>query len=181
MDGSMHPTFAELEGALETIGNAPRDAGVVEMIVRRPVTGEREVLPAARIDGDDGLVGDRWHAKPNRRRENQIAMMCSRAIAAFALTRERWPLAGDQLYVDLDMSAANLPPGMRLAVGTAVLEVSIEPHLPCKKFRERYGLDAARFAASAVGRALQLRGVNCTVITPGEVWLGDLVRKLDGK
>lgn len=172
------PSRAELEARLATIEAAPRDSGVVEMIVRRPVSGEREVLAAARFDTNEGLVGDRWHAKPTRNVAEQLTLMCTRAIAAFAGERERWPLAGDQLYVDLDLSEANLPPGTKLAVGSGVIEISAEPHLPCKKFRERYGLDAVRFAASDLGRSLRLRGVNATVIEPGEVWLGDLVRKL---
>ena len=104
--------------------------------------------------------------------------MCARAIAAIAGSRERWPLAGDQLFVDLDLSVANVPPGTRLAVGTAVVEASTEPHMGCKKFRGRYGLDAVRFFASDVGLALQLRGINATVVEDGEVRLGDLVRKL---
>jgi len=178
MNEPRFPSRAELEAQLATIEAAPRDSGVVEMIVRRPVSGEREVLAAARFDTHQGLVGDRWHAKPARNVGEQLTLMCARAIAAFAGERERWPLAGDQLYVDLDLSEANLPPGTKLAVGTGVIEISAEPHLPCKKFRERYGLDAVRFAASDFGRTLRLRGVNATVIEPGEVWLGDLVRKL---
>lgn len=173
-----YPSHAELEARLATIEAAPRDVGVVEMIVRRPATGEREVLAAARITTDEGLVGDRWHAKPNRNLAEQLTLMCTRAIAAFSGERERWPLAGDQLYIDLDLSEANLTSGARLAVGTSVIEISAEPHLPCKKFRERYGLDAVRFAASDVGRSLRLRGVNARVIVSGEVWLGDVVRKL---
>src|SRR5262245_9320657 len=100
------PSRAELEARLATIAAAPRDSGVVEMIVRRPVSGEREVLAAARFDLAHGLVGDRWHAKPNRNVAEQLTLMCTRAIAAFAGERERWPLAGDQLYVDLDLSEA---------------------------------------------------------------------------
>ena len=114
-------------------------------------------------------------------RAEQLTLMCTRAIAAFAGERERWPLAGDQLYVDFDLSEANLPPGTRIAVGTSEIEISAEPHLPCKKFRERYGLDAMRVAASDAGRSLRLRGVNATVVVSGEVWVGDVVRKLDGK
>jgi hypothetical protein len=173
-----HPSFAEIEAQLPTIRAAPRDSGRVELIVRRPRGDEREILESAHLGTDEGLVGDRWFLKPERKREEQLTLMCTRAIAAVAGTRERWPLAGDQLFVDLDLSAANVPPGTRLAVGTAVVEASTEPHLGCKKFRARYGLDAVRFFGSEVGRALQLRGINATVLEPGEVRLGDLVRKL---
>ncbi|HZF31430.1 MAG TPA: MOSC domain-containing protein [Gammaproteobacteria bacterium] len=178
MSETRYPTYAELEAQLETFRAAPRDGGRVELIVRRPTSGAREILSSARLDTDEGLVGDRWFAKPNRERKEQLTVMCARVIAAFAGSRERWPLAGDQLFVDLDLSTANLPPGTRLAVGTAVIEVSTEPHLGCKKFRERYGLDAMRFAGSDTGRSLQLRGVNATVIVAGEVALGDRLRKL---
>ena len=181
MSESHYPSRAELEARLQNVAAAPRESGVVEMIVRRPATGEREVLPAARLDAEEGLVGDRWLAKPHRSRAEQLTLMCTRAIAAFAGERERWPLAGDQLYVDFDLSEANLPPGTRIAVGTSEIEISAEPHLPCKKFRERYGLDAMRVAASDAGRSLRMRGVNATVVVSGEVWVGDVVRKLDGK
>jgi hypothetical protein len=173
-----HASHAELEALLDTIRAAPRDSGPLEMIVRRPATGEREMLAAARLTVEEGLVGDRWLANPTRQLGEQIAVMCSRAIAAFAGPRERWPLAGDQLYVDLDLSVDNLPAGTRLAVGTAVLEVSAEPHLGCRKFRARYGHDAMRFTLTEVGRALRVRGANATVVVSGDVALGDVVRKL---
>src|SRR5262245_36816271 len=110
------PSREELEARLATIAAAPRESGVIDMIVRRPVRGEREVLAAAGFDGNQVLLGDRWCAKPPRNVAEQLTLMCTRAIAAFAGERERWPLAGDQLYVDLDLSEANLPPGTRLAV-----------------------------------------------------------------
>jgi hypothetical protein len=173
-----HPSYAEIEAQLPTIRAAPRDAGPVELIVRRPVTSERELLASAQLSVAEGLVGDRWFQNADRKLGDQLTLMCSRAIAAIAGRHERWPLAGDQLFVDLDLSTANVPPGTRLAVGTAVVEASTEPHLGCKKFRGRYGLDAVRFFNSDVGRALQLRGINATVVQAGEVRLGDLVRKL---
>lgn len=173
-----HPFYAEIEAQLPTIRAAPRDAGTVELIVRRPSTGEREILASAELHVEEGLVGDRWYLKPGRSREEQLTLICTRAIAAVAGSRERWPLAGDQLYVDLDLSMENVPPGTRLAVGTAVVEASTEPHLGCKKFRARYGLDAVRFFGSEIGRALQLRGINATVLEAGVVRVGDFVRKL---
>jgi hypothetical protein len=97
-------TLAELEAGLDHIRGSPRDAGTLEMIVRRPRSDEREVLDAARLDPDEGLVGDRWAAKLPRHPEQQITLMNSRVIALVAQDRARWPLAGDQLYVDLDLS-----------------------------------------------------------------------------
>ena len=104
--------------------------------------------------------------------------MSSRAAALVAGDRERWPLAGDQLYVDLDLSDENLPPGTRLALGSAVLEVTDEPHTGCKKFTARFGLDAMVFVNSPVGRALNLRGINARVVESGTVRVGDAVTKL---
>jgi MOSC domain-containing protein YiiM len=112
------------------------------------------------------------------RRAEQLTVMSSRVIALLAQGRELWPLAGDQLYVDLDLSVHNLPPGTRLAFGSAVIEASDVPHTGCRKFRGHYGLDAVRFVGSPVGRELQLRGINASVVAPGEVRAGDIVRKL---
>ena len=148
------------------------------MIVRRPRAGEREVLDAAELSVEAGLVGDRWSLGDAPRRGEQLTLMASRTVALLAQSRDRWPLAGDQLYVDFDLSAAHVPPGTRLAIGAAVIEVSAEPHTGCKKFRERYGLDAVRFVGSPVGKDLQLRGINAYVVTSGAVCVGDVVQAL---
>jgi MOSC domain-containing protein YiiM len=104
--------------------------------------------------------------------------MSSRAIALATGERDRWPLAGDQLYVDLDLSGENLPPGTRLALGTAVIEVTAEPHTGCKKFRARFGTETLELFNSPEGRALNLRGINTRVVESGVVRVGDVVRKL---
>jgi MOSC domain-containing protein YiiM len=104
--------------------------------------------------------------------------MSARAAALIAGDRDRWPLAGDQLYVDLDLSGDNLPPGTRLAIGSAVVEVSDLPHLGCGKFTERYGAEARELVNSPEGVALNLRGINAQVVQSGTVRLGDAVRKL---
>jgi MOSC domain-containing protein YiiM len=171
--------LAELEAGLDHIRASPRDTGTLEMIVRRPRSGEREVLAAARLDPDEGLVGDRWGAKLPRLTEQQVTLMNSRVIALVAQDRARWPLAGDQLYVDLDLSADNVPAGTRLAIGAAVVEVSAKPHLGCAKFRGRFGFDAVRFVNSPhAGRGLRLRGINARVLSAGDVHVGDTIRKL---
>jgi MOSC domain-containing protein YiiM len=171
------PTLAELEAGLDHIRGSPREAGALDMIVRRPRSGEREVLDAARLDPIEGLVGDRWGTALPRRDEQQLTLMNSRVMALVAQDRSRWPLAGDQLYVDLDLTADNVPPGTRLAIGTAVIEVSAKPHLGCGKFRKRFGFDAVRFVNSQHGR-FQLRGVNARILSGGDVRIGDTIRKL---
>ncbi|MGE0392138.1 MAG: MOSC domain-containing protein [Vicinamibacterales bacterium] len=183
-----HPTTAELHAGLEAIRQAPTDAGVLELIVRRPAVGAREVLEAGELDVEVGLVGDTWKDRgsnrtPDGRRhpDMQVNIMSARAVALVAGDRSRWPLAGDQLYVDLDLSAANLPPGTRLAIGSAVLEVTAQPHTGCGKFVERFGLDAMKFVNSPVGRELQLRGINAKVVQPGAIHTGDAVVKLAGR
>ena len=104
-------------------------------------------------------------------------MMNSRAALLVAHDLDRRALAGDQLYAELDLSTANLPPGTRLAVGSAVLEVTDQPHLGCAKFAARFGTDALRFVNSRVGRELRLRGLNARVVISGTVRTGDQIRK----
>jgi MOSC domain-containing protein YiiM len=165
-----------LAAGLDETQRSPSDKGRVELIVRRPAEGEREVLDEALLDTDEGLVGDRWH--PRQDPASQVTLMNARVVALVAGDRERWPLAGDQLYVDLDLSIENLPPGTRIEIGSAVLEVSEEPHTGCAKFSARFGSDAIRFVNSPAGRALRLRGMNARVVKAGAVRPGDGVRKL---
>ena len=176
--------LTRLEESLERIREAPADRGTVELIVRRPAVDEREVLTEAVLDLHEGLVGDTWRARgsshtpdggPNP--EAQLTLMNARVASAVAGGRERWALAGDQIYVDLDLSLGNLPPGSRIQVGSAVIEFSEEPHTGCAKFSARFGNDALRFVNSPVGRELRLRGANCKVVTPGIVRAGDVIRK----
>ena len=171
-----HLTFEELEAGLETIRQAPKSEGVLELIVRRPRSGERETLDEARLDVDEGLVGDRWKLR-GANRDTQLNIMSARVIALVAQEKDRWPLAGDQLFIDLDLSVDNIPPGTQLTIGSAVVEVTDQPHTGCAKFASRFGLDATRFVNSPVGRDLQLRGVNARVVRSGAIRVGDAARK----
>jgi len=185
METMMHLTTKELEAGLEHILQSPKDNGVLELIVRRPQVDEREILQEGQLNLREGLVGDSWRARcisrqPNREPdpEVQLTLMNSRVTALVAQEKERWPLAGDQLYVDLDISAENLPPGTRLAVGGAVVEVTAVPHTGCKKFKSRFGMDALNFVNSTEGKQLHLRGINAKVVQPGAIRLGDGIRKV---
>lgn len=181
----VHRTRTELEHALDHIRAAPQDAGELQMIVRRPAINKRDVLEEATLDTTIGLTGDSWGKRGSSRTrdgsphpEMQLTLMNSRVVDLVSGDRARWPLAGDQLYVDLDLSVANLPPGSRLTVGEAVIEVSTQPHTGCDKFVGRFGLDAMKFVNSPLGRQLNLRGINARVIRGGRVRIGDLLRKL---
>jgi hypothetical protein len=182
---TIHRNLQELQAALELIRQSPRNDGVVELIARRPRVGEREVLQEAELDLVEGLVGDNWKARGSSGTPNgaanpgmQLNIMNSRVTALVAIDRRRWSLAGDQLYLDLDLSAENLPPGTRLSLGSAVIEVTDLPHTGCKKFVSRFGVDAMKFVNSPVGRQLNLRGINARVAMPGRIRGGDVVRKV---
>jgi hypothetical protein len=173
-----------LEAGLDAVRAAPADTGRVELIVRRPEVDARELLDEATLDPGEGLVGDNWHVKPSLKTgapnpEAELTVMNARVTALVAGDdRERWALAGDQLYVDLDLSYRNLPPGTRLQVGEAVIEVTDEPHRGCGKFSSRFGVEALKFVNSAVGRELNMRGINTRIVARGVVRTGDAVKKV---
>ena len=180
-----HVTMAELEAGLENIRQSPANAGVLELIVRRPQVEAREVLEEGELHLVEGLVGDNWKTRGSSQTvdgsahpDMQLNIMNARVIALLAPQKERWALAGDQLYMDLDLSAENVPPGTRLSLGEAVIEVTDQPHTGCKKFAARFGLDALKFISSPIGKQLQLRGINAKVIRSGAIRIGDTVKKV---
>jgi hypothetical protein len=176
----------QLEGRfdaqLDDVRAAPADLGRLELIVRRPAPDERDLVQEAELDLALGLVGDRWAGRIPELTpvylDAQLTVINTRVLAAIEPDRERWPLAGDQLYVDFDLSVENLPAGSRLAIGSAVIEVSDTPHTGCAKFSARFGGDALRWINSTTGRAHRMRGLNARIVTAGTVRLGDAVRKV---
>ncbi len=181
----MHLSQDELERGLDQVRASPPDNGTVELIVRRPAIDEREEIAEATLDLHVGLAGDNWRMRGSKSTsggaahpDKQLTVMNERAARLVAGDADRRKLAGDQLYVDLDISPANLPPGTRLAVGSAVIEVTEPQHLGCEKFAARFGEAALRFVNSRVGRELRLRGLNARVVSAGSVRTGDPIRKL---
>ena len=178
-------SLQELEAGLEGICAAPKDAGPLELIVRRAGAGLREVLEKGELDAAEGLVGDSWKARGSSRTpdraadpDSQLTVMNARVAALLAGAKSRWQLSGDQLFLDLDLSAVNLPPGTRLALGAAVLEITASPHTGCKKFADWFGPAAVTFINSPAGKALRLRGLHARVVKSGAVKLGDIARTL---
>lgn len=181
---AMHRTAEQLEAGIDAIRASPREEGTIAWIACRPSPGERIVLETATLDVAGGLVGDNWVTRPTKSPDQkphpdaQVTLMNVRSVELVAGVRDRWALAGDQLYVDLDLSLENLPAGTRLQVGSAVLEVTALPHTGCAKFTERFGSAASRWVNTPVGRSLNLRGINVRVVTSGQVRRGDAIRKL---
>ena len=180
-----HPTMEELDAGLGHFRESPADGGPLQMIVRRPDVDAREVIAEGELDGAVGLVGDSWKDRgstvtptggPNL--AAQVTIINSRLLALLAQSEERWPLAGDQLVIDIDMSEDNLPAGARLAIGSAVIEISKEPHTGCRKFAERFGHDALRFISTPMGRRMRMRGINTRVVQSGTIRVGDVATKV---
>ncbi len=177
---------AELEASLPDIQAAPKDVGTLDLIVVRPNHGERETPDSAHLSLSGGVEGDHWakgcwltleDGSPHP--DVQICMMPSRMIRAIAGDKENWPAAGDNLFIDMDLSPANLPPGTQLAIGSVELEITAEPHKGCQSFIDRYGRDACVFVNTRIGDELKLRGIYARVIQDGTLAVGDAVRKLN--
>jgi tRNA (Thr-GGU) A37 N-methylase len=180
-----HPTV-DPDAWLAEVRRSPADNGRLELIVRRPDTGEREVLETGDLDPEVGLVGDNWLSRGSRSSADgtaeldaQLNIMNSRCALLVASSADRIALAGDQLFVDLDLSPTNLPAGTRLKIGSAVIEVTAKPHTGCAKFTRRFGLAAHRWINGRVGKEIRLRGICAKVVEAGAITIGDQIVKLD--
>jgi hypothetical protein len=189
MEGTLfrlHLTAEEIEEKIADVLASPKDNGTLEMIVRRPAENKREVVESGFLSVENGLVGDNWLTRGSSRTDNglghpemQLNLMNWRFVNLIAGSRERVQLAGDQLFVDFDLSPDNIPPGTHISIGDAVVEITAVPHLGCKKFVERFGMDAMKYANSDFGRRYNLRGVNAKVIQAGDITINDTVRILE--
>ena len=179
-----HLTMSQLEAGLDEIRKSPLDPGILKLIVCRPSVGARAIRESGELDLATGLVFDNWSNRGSSQTRDgsahpdmQLNIMNSRVAALVAQNPDRWAEAGDQLYVDMNLGAANLPPGTRLEIGSAIIQVTEIPHTGCSKFMARFGRDATKFVNSPIGRELNMRGINARVVQPGIIRTGDLVRK----
>lgn len=180
-----HLTYEQLEAGLDHIRQSPKNDGKLELIVRRPEVEQREVLEEGTLNVAEGLVGDNWKSRGSKSMEDgsanpdmQLNIMNARTIALLAQQKDRWQLAGDELFLDMDLSDQNLPAGTRLSLGEAIIEITPQPHTGCIKFAARFGTDATKFVNSPAGKELHLRGVNAKVIQGGKIRTGDIARKI---
>jgi len=176
-DASRHRALAELEAGLRALAAAPTEAGRLALIVLRRSDGRRELPERARLSIEEGVPGDGWSRRPPRDPEAQLAVM-RRDVAELVANGQPLATFGDNLFVDLDLSARNLPPGTRLRVGEAEVEVTAKPHNGCRKFHGRFGADALQLVQAPATRAQNLRGVYWKVVAAGLARVGDPIEVL---
>jgi len=176
-DPKHHQPLAALEAGLRARRPASPTSGRVVLLIRRLADGTRETPASARLDRDEGLAGDDWRRRPPRDPEAQLAVM-HRDVAELIANGQPLTLFGDNLFVDIDVSAENQRPGTRFHVGGALVEATPKPHNGCAKFHQRFGPAALRFVQAPATRDQNLRGVYWKVVEPGEVRIGDPIERL---
>ena len=181
----IHLSRSELNRGMPKILASPKESGILRAIVIRPDTDQRKSLDVCQLSPELGVHGDNWakgcwlslpDGSPHP--DVQVAIMNARVISLIAQDRERWQLAGDNLYIDMDLSGENLPCGQRINIGTACLEITANAHNGCRKFAQRFGKDAVEFVNSTEGKRLHLRGIYAKIVEAGVVHVGDAVEKV---
>ncbi len=188
IDPATFRSLQALKAGLDAmLAAAPKDNGTLDLIVMRPDHDLRVLPQSFEVRGDDGLPGDHWKRGTGYALEDgtgdpdaQICMMMSGCIRAIAGDKANWPPAGDNFFIDMDLTPANMPPGTRFAIGSAEFVVTGIPHNGCQSFIDRYGRDACLFVNTGEGKAHRLRGIYARVTRDGTVSVGDTVRKLNG-
>jgi hypothetical protein len=175
-DRPRHLPFDVLERGLAVL-SPPKNTGTLALIVARGANEQRETPERAVLSPHDGLPGDAWVTRPPQKIDSQITVMRV-DVARLLANGQPLSLFGDNLLVDIDLSVVNLPPGTRLRLGAALLEVTPEPHNGCAKFKRRFGDGALRLTADPRFRPLRLRGIYVKVVEAGEVALGDSIQVL---
>ncbi len=173
-DPACFRSFEELVQLLKVLPATPRDKGTVTLLMSRREGGRRELPGSVRLEVDAGMPGDAWGRNARRKLEAQLAAMQT-DVAELIANGQPPELSGDNLYLALDLSNANLPTGSRIRIGGVLLEVTPMPHDGCKKFRARFGEAAHRFVCDPGLRHRNLRGIYFRVIEPGNVSVGDRV------
>jgi MOSC domain-containing protein YiiM len=180
-----HPTLETLEAGVDHIRNSPSDDGILDMIVVRPQKKQRSTPQQCELTSKGGLEGDHWakgcwKSLPDGSPDPsvQITIMNSRCLDLITTSKSQWPLAGDNLIADLDLSVGNLSPGQRLSIGSAILEITDVPHTGCNSFKERFGIESLKFVSTKMGKELRLRGIYAKVVKNGEVQVGDRLKKI---
>jgi MOSC domain-containing protein YiiM len=178
-DPSCHRPMAELEAGLLALAPPPTLIGRSRLIVRRRGDGVRETPERVRLSREEGVPGDGWKRRLPADPEAQLAVM-RHDVAELIANGQPLTTFGDNLFVDLDLSAAHLPSGTRLRIGEALVETTAKPHNGCTKFNRRFGRDAFRFVQARETRHLNLRGVYWRVVEPGEIRVGDVIEVVPG-
>lgn len=181
-----HVTTAIIEKQLPYVEASPKDNGVIKLIVVRPKTNKRQILDSCFISYEKGMEGDNWTLGCWKTTEDgsphpdvQIAITNYRIHEIFSNLDKDRALAGDNLFVDLDLSERNLKAGDRLALGSAIIKITSVPHNGCGKFKERFGIDALKFVNSPIGKQMHLRGIYAKVIQNGIVSVNDTIKKIE--
>jgi len=181
----VHKDLEALQNGFEHIKRSPTDQGTLELIVIRPEEDQRKELENGILDETQGLIGDNWASRGSSKTTDgsahpgmQINIMNSRIINLITAEKSDWKVAGDQLFVDFNLNKDNVPAGTQLSIGDAILEVTSVPHTGCKKFSERFGVEALKFISTPEGRQWQLRGINARVVKSGKIKVGETITKI---